>query len=52
MDITENVDSITEKNPVEGIRKAVMENDYAKIVILACSVFENYGKEILGLVLE
>jgi hypothetical protein len=48
LDITENVDSITEKNPVEGIRKAVMENDYAKIVILACSVFENYGKEILA----
>jgi hypothetical protein len=54
MMITENLDITegeliwtTDKDPEAEIRKAIEYNDYSKIVIIACSAFEKYGKEIL-----
>ncbi len=37
----------SDKDPVAGIRKALEINDYSKALGLACTVFENYGNEIL-----
>jgi hypothetical protein len=48
MTITEEIeDSIIGKDPEAEIRKAIENNDYSKIVITACSAFEDYGKKIL-----
>lgn len=47
LSISENAEYELGKDPVAEIRKAIENNDYSKIVILACSAFEKYGKEIL-----